>query len=197
MVSQDRRAHQRYPAWFPINVRIDDDLNPRAAMLCDISLGGALVWGFWDDQGGERAALEVTFRSDSSSIPARIVSVERQWDTVILHLQFINSVHLHHQGLLKLPCQRSQNHWFKQSKHCLLIDKGRFETVQLFHQIGMLPHHSLQDISGMHPTFDAFIGNLRLFLCSKLERRRTKAPQDEVDEHAPERSQTRPGHRDE
>ncbi|MBK6317701.1 MAG: PilZ domain-containing protein [Dehalococcoidia bacterium] len=88
MVSQDRRAHQRYPAWFPINVRIDDDLNPRAAMLCDISLGGALVWGFWDDQGGERAALEVTFRSDSSSIPARIVSVERQWDTVILHLQF-------------------------------------------------------------------------------------------------------------
>ena len=62
MVSQDRRAHQRYPAWFPINVRIDDDLNPRAAMFCDISLGGALVWGFWDDQGVDGLAALLRFR---------------------------------------------------------------------------------------------------------------------------------------
>lgn len=88
MNSSDRREHPRYPAWFPINVRIDDEPNARPAMLCDVSIGGALVWGFWEDGKGSAANLDVTFRSASFELPADIVSVERQWDTVILHLKF-------------------------------------------------------------------------------------------------------------
>lgn len=84
----DRRAHPRYPAWFPVNVRIDGEASPRAGMLCDVSLGGALVWGFWTDGGGERALLEVSFRSATFELPATVVSVEKQWDTVVLHLRF-------------------------------------------------------------------------------------------------------------
>ncbi|MGE0601946.1 MAG: PilZ domain-containing protein [Dehalococcoidia bacterium] len=88
MNSNDRRVHPRYPAWFPINVRIDDEPFLRPAMLCDVSIGGALVWGFWEDSGGESALLDVSFRSAKFELPARVVSVERQWDTVILHLEF-------------------------------------------------------------------------------------------------------------
>jgi hypothetical protein len=88
MSANDRRAHPRYPAWLPINVRIDGGDEPRPAMLCDISVGGALVWGFWSEPGGRTVELDVTFRSDAFRLPARIVSVERQWDTVILHLRF-------------------------------------------------------------------------------------------------------------
>jgi hypothetical protein len=88
MASTDRRAHPRFPAWFPINVRLDGEETPRPAMLCDISLGGALVWGFWSDRANESAILEVTFRSVAFRLPGRIVSVEGQWDTAILHLQF-------------------------------------------------------------------------------------------------------------
>ena len=87
MAANDRRAHPRYPAWFPINVRIDGT-EARPAMLCDVSAGGALVWGFWSDSGGQSAVLDVSFRSETFGIPALIVSVERQWDTVILHLKF-------------------------------------------------------------------------------------------------------------
>lgn len=88
MNSGDRRAHPRYPAWFPINVRIDGEQDARPGMLCDVSLGGALVWGFWRDPSGSEAKLEVTFRSASFELPATVVSIERQWDTVVLHLQF-------------------------------------------------------------------------------------------------------------
>lgn len=88
MSATDRRAHQRYPAWFPIAVRIDGHSEPMPAMLCDVSIGGALVWGFWSGEAGSTAVLELTVRSESFEIPARVVSVERQWDTVVLHLQF-------------------------------------------------------------------------------------------------------------
>lgn len=88
MSSNDRREHPRYPAWFPINVRIDGEPTVRPAMLCDVSVGGALVWGFWEDPRGDAALLDVAFRSATFELPARVVSVERQWETVILHLQF-------------------------------------------------------------------------------------------------------------
>lgn len=84
----DRRAHPRYPAWFPINVRIDGQAASRAGMLCDVSIGGALVWGFWSDAKADEAVLDITFRSETFELPATVVSVERQWDTVILHLRF-------------------------------------------------------------------------------------------------------------
>lgn len=88
MVVPDRRAHPRYPAWFPINVRLDGETEPRAGMLCDVSVGGALVWGFWSDGHGSDAVLDITFRSATFELPARVVSIEKQWDTVILHLRF-------------------------------------------------------------------------------------------------------------
>ncbi len=88
MGTPDRRAHPRYPAWFPINVRLNGEAEPRAGMLCDVSVGGALVWGFWADATATEALLDITFRSSTFELPARVVSVERQWDTVILHLQF-------------------------------------------------------------------------------------------------------------
>jgi hypothetical protein len=88
MNSSNRREHPRDPAWFPINVRIDDEQHPRPAMLCDVSLGGALVWGFWEDSAGSKVVLDVAFRSGSFELPANVVSVERQWDTVVLHLKF-------------------------------------------------------------------------------------------------------------
>ncbi|HNM78669.1 MAG TPA: PilZ domain-containing protein [Tepidiformaceae bacterium] len=88
MIVPDRRAHPRYPAWFPVNVRIDGEPAPRAGMLCDVSLGGALVWGFWSDTKAGHAVLDVSFRSERFELPAAVVSVEKQWDTVVLHLQF-------------------------------------------------------------------------------------------------------------
>lgn len=57
-------------------------------MLCDVSVGGALVWVFLSECPAESVQLEIQFRSESFVLPARVVSVERQWDTVILHLQF-------------------------------------------------------------------------------------------------------------
>ena len=88
MSTQNRRAHPRYPAWFPINFTVDggDELIP--GMLCDVSVGGALVWGFCSDAPIEVAELHITFRAASFQLPARVVSIERQWDTVILHVQF-------------------------------------------------------------------------------------------------------------
>ncbi len=88
MSATNRRAHPRYPAWFPINFSVDggEDLIP--GMLCDVSVGGALVWGFCSDEPIERADLHVTFRAASFVLPARVVSIERQWDTVILHMEF-------------------------------------------------------------------------------------------------------------
>jgi hypothetical protein len=88
MSAKDRRAHPRYPAWLPINVRLDGEGKPLPAMLCDVSEGGALVWGFWSEHACETAELDVTFHSTRVMIPARVVSVEVQWDTVVLHLQF-------------------------------------------------------------------------------------------------------------
>lgn len=88
MSANDRRAHPRYPAWLPINVRIDGTSDPRPGMLCDVSLGGALVWGFWNEPGGRQVTLEISFGSATFELPGRIIVVERQWDTVILHVQF-------------------------------------------------------------------------------------------------------------
>lgn len=88
MSASDRRAHPRYPAWFPINVRIEGSDEPRPGMLCDISLGGALVWGFWNEPGGRELTLDISFRSASFELPGRIIAVERQWDTAILHIRF-------------------------------------------------------------------------------------------------------------
>ncbi|MEO8539040.1 MAG: PilZ domain-containing protein [bacterium] len=92
MVVSDRRAHPRYPAWFPINIRVDGRADVLPGMLCDVSLGGALVWGFWSDGNVSDAMLEITFRSASFELPTKVISVERQWDTVILHLKFQESV---------------------------------------------------------------------------------------------------------
>jgi hypothetical protein len=88
MAADERRAHRRYPAWFPINVRLDGSPELLPAMLCDVSVGGALVWGFWSNPAGDHVVLDVVFRSAAFEIPGRIVSVEGQWDTVILHVQF-------------------------------------------------------------------------------------------------------------
>jgi|GEM_PF-6563259 len=88
MAASNRRAHPRYPAWFPIEVTLADDEPPLAAMLCDVSVGGALVWAFCDKQPGEYALLDFSFRSERFRLPAKVVGVERQWDTVILHLEF-------------------------------------------------------------------------------------------------------------
>jgi hypothetical protein len=57
-------------------------------MLCDVSIGGALVWGFWSEAKADEAVIDITFRSETFELPARVVSIERQWDTVILHLRF-------------------------------------------------------------------------------------------------------------
>jgi hypothetical protein len=57
-------------------------------MLCDVSEGGALVWAFCDKQPGDHAVLDITFRSAEFKLPAKIVGVEQQWDTAILHLQW-------------------------------------------------------------------------------------------------------------
>ena len=57
-------------------------------MLCDLSAGGALVWGFWSQPGGKNVTLEVVASGGPFELPAEIISVERQWDTVILHLKF-------------------------------------------------------------------------------------------------------------
>lgn len=88
MAVSDRRAHPRYPAWFPINVRVDGRADALPAMLCDVSVGGALVWGFWAEPAASEAVLDITFRSATFALPTKVVSVERQWDTVILHLRF-------------------------------------------------------------------------------------------------------------
>ena len=69
MIVPDRRAHPRYPAWFPVNVRIDGEPAPRAGMLCDVSLGGALVWGFWSDTKAGHA-VTVWNRSKLVAIPS-------------------------------------------------------------------------------------------------------------------------------
>ena len=88
MTAQNRRAHPRYPAWFPINFTVAGSGEPIPGMLCDVSVGGALVWGFCSDAPIDRATLHVTFRSAAFELPARVVAIERQWDTVILHMQF-------------------------------------------------------------------------------------------------------------
>lgn len=88
MPANDRRAHQRYPAWFPINIRIDGREGSYPAMLCDVSVGGALVWVFLADCPADAVHLDIHFRTETFELPARVVSIERQWDTVILHLQF-------------------------------------------------------------------------------------------------------------
>ena len=88
MAVSDRRAHPRYPAWFPINVRVDGRADALPAMLCDVSVGGALVWGFWAEPTASDAVLDIAFRSATFALPTKVVSVERQWDTVILHLRF-------------------------------------------------------------------------------------------------------------
>ena len=88
MSAQNRRAHQRYPAWFPINFSVEGSEELIPGMLCDVSVGGALVWGFCSDAPIDRATLHITVRAASFELPARVVSIERQWDTVILHMQF-------------------------------------------------------------------------------------------------------------
>jgi hypothetical protein len=91
MSAMNRRAHPRYPAWFPINFSVDGGEGLIPGMLCDVSVGGALVWGFCGDEPIERADLHVTFRAESFVVPARVVSIERQWDTAILHMEFDTS----------------------------------------------------------------------------------------------------------
>lgn len=88
MSAKNRRVHPRYPAWFPIEVTLGMGEPPLSGMLCDVSVGGALVWAFCDTAPREHAVLDVTFRSSHFKLPAQVVSVERQWDTIILHLRF-------------------------------------------------------------------------------------------------------------
>jgi len=92
MTTRDRRAHRRYPAWFPIGVRVDGEPTARPAMLCDVSEGGALVWGFWQDPSVESVVLEIAFAASDFELAAELVSIERQWDTVIMHLRFKDEV---------------------------------------------------------------------------------------------------------
>lgn len=92
MPAKDRRAHPRYPAWLPINLRFEGRSESIPAMLCDVSIGGALVWVFWPDCPAKSVHLEIQFRSESFPLLAEVVSVERQWDTVILHLRFAETL---------------------------------------------------------------------------------------------------------
>jgi hypothetical protein len=88
MSAINRREHPRYPAWFPIGVTLAEGQPALSGMLCDISVGGALVWAFCDESPGEYAVLDISFGSAEFKLPGKVVSVERQWDTVILHLRF-------------------------------------------------------------------------------------------------------------
>lgn len=88
MTAKNRRAHPRYPAWFPIEVALGEGEPAIPGMLCDASVGGALVWAFCDATPGAHAVIDITFRAERFRLPANVVSVERQWDTVILHLRF-------------------------------------------------------------------------------------------------------------
>ena len=88
MAATNRRAYPRYPAWFPVEVTLADGAPSLPGMLCDVSEGGALVWAFCETTPGDHAVVDVTFRSARFKLPAEVRSVERQWDTVILHLKF-------------------------------------------------------------------------------------------------------------
>jgi hypothetical protein len=57
-------------------------------MLCDVSEGGALVWGYWADPKSPSCRLELVVSGNSIHLDCDVVSVERLWDTVVLHLRF-------------------------------------------------------------------------------------------------------------
>lgn len=57
-------------------------------MLCDVSEGGALVWGHWPGPKSPSCRLELVVSRSSIHLDCDVVEIERPWDTVVLHLRF-------------------------------------------------------------------------------------------------------------
>lgn len=90
MPGRERRSHPRYPIWLPITVRAAGSDSRMPAMLCDISEGGALVWGYWSNPNAGIDTIFLHVAGKEITLDCDVVGVERLWDTVVLHLRFLS-----------------------------------------------------------------------------------------------------------
>lgn len=88
MSTENKRAHARYPLWLPVEVTTPGGSPPRSGTLCDLSEGGALVWGYWQDETPEVLTFSFKYRGKPFALSGNVVATEPMWDTVIAHLRF-------------------------------------------------------------------------------------------------------------
>lgn len=88
MATQNQRAHARYPLWLPVEVQAEDGGARRQGTLCDLSEGGALVWGYWTEETSGTLSFGFSYRGRRFELIGEVVGTEAMWDTVVAHIRF-------------------------------------------------------------------------------------------------------------
>lgn len=88
MATQNQRAYPRYPLWLPVEARTRPGGDRRQATLCDLSRGGALVWGYWSEATRGEMTFSFNYRGRRFELTGDVVDTEPMWDTVLAHVRF-------------------------------------------------------------------------------------------------------------
>ena len=88
MATRNQRAHPRYPLWLPVEVSSGEGAPPRQGTLCDLSEGGALIWGYWPEATDRDISFSFLYRGRRFELSGDVVETEPMWGTVVAHVRF-------------------------------------------------------------------------------------------------------------